>query len=137
MKNIIKGFRDFLLRGNVIDLAVAVVIGGAFGSIVTALVKDLITPLIGTIGGKADFSGLSFTINHSKFMIGDFLNALISFIIIAAVIYFLIVIPMNKIMSRLKRGEKIDPTEKTCPECLSLIPLKATRCKFCTTIQKK
>lgn len=133
----LKGFRDFILRGNVIDLAVAVVIGGAFGTIVTALVKDLITPIIGALGGQPDFSSLYFTINNSKFMIGDFLNALIGFLIIAAVIYFLIVLPMNTLMKKLKSGEKHDPTEKTCPECLSLIPIKATRCKFCTAVLKK
>lgn len=132
----LKGFRDFILRGNVLDLAVAVVIGAAFGAIVNALVKDLITPLIAALGGNPDFSQLYFTINHSKFMAGDFMNALISFLIIAAVIYFLVVLPMNKIMARLKRGEKVDPTEKTCPECLSMIPLAATRCKFCTSVQK-
>lgn len=129
----IKGFRDFILRGNVIDLAVAVVIGGAFSSIVNALVKDLITPLIAAIGGNPDFSGIYFTINKSKFMIGDFINALISFLIMAGVIYFLVVVPMNKIMARVKRGEKVDPTEKTCPQCLSLVPLKAKRCKYCTS----
>ncbi|HBP51456.1 TPA: large conductance mechanosensitive channel protein MscL [Candidatus Shapirobacteria bacterium] len=132
-----KGFRDFILRGNVIDLAVAVVIGGAFGSIVTALVKDIITPLIGAIGGTPDFSNLIFTLNGSKFLIGDFLNALISFLIISAVIYFLVVLPMNTIMAKIKKGEKVDPTNKTCPECLSQIPLKATRCKFCTAVLKK
>ncbi|HAP37983.1 mechanosensitive ion channel protein MscL [Candidatus Shapirobacteria bacterium RIFOXYD1_FULL_38_32] len=132
-----KGFRDFILRGNVIDLAVAVVIGGAFGSIVTALVKDIITPLIGAIGGTPDFSNLIFTLNGSKFLIGDFLNALISFLIISAVIYFLVVLPMNTIMAKIKKGEKVDPTNKTCSECLSQIPLKATRCKFCTAVIKK
>ena len=133
----LKGFRDFILRGNVLDLAVAVVIGGAFSSIVNALVKDIITPLIGAFGGKPDFSQLYFTVNGSKFMIGDFLNALTSFIIIAAVIYFFVVTPMNKLMERVKKGEKVDPTEKACPECLSLIPLKAHRCKFCTAVLKK
>lgn len=133
----IKGFRDFLLRGNVIDLAIAVVIGGAFGAIVTALVRDIITPIIGAFGGQPDFSSLYFTINNSKFMIGDFLNALVSFVMIGAVIYFVIVIPMNKINTRMKRGEKVDPTDKTCPECLSQIPIKAKRCKFCTSIVKK
>jgi len=128
----LKGFRDFLLRGNVVDLAVAVVIGSAFGAIVNALVKDLITPLIGAIGGQPDFSNIVFTINKSDFLIGDFLNALISFLIIASVIYFLVVLPMNGIVKKLKSGEKFDPMEKTCPECLSLIPLKAKRCKFCT-----
>jgi large conductance mechanosensitive channel len=133
----LKGFKEFLLRGNVIDLAVAVIIGGAFGALVTALVEDIITPFIGALGGTPDFSNLSFTINNSKFLIGDFLNALISFLIISAVIYFFIVLPMNKIIAGLRRGEKIDPTEQTCPDCLSLIPLKAKRCKFCTTIIKK
>jgi large conductance mechanosensitive channel len=133
----LKGFRDFVLRGNIIDLAVAVVIGGAFGKIVTALVKDIITPLIGAIGGQPDFSGFTFTINNSKFMIGDFFNELISFLIIAAVIYFLVVIPMNTLMKQLKKGEKKDPTEKACPECLSMVPLKAHRCKFCTAVLKK
>ena len=128
----LKGFRDFLLRGNVVDLAVAVVIGSAFGAIVNALVKDLITPLIGAIGGQPDFSNIVFTINKSDFLIGDFLNALISFLIIASVIYFLVVLPMNGIVKKLKSGEKFDPMEKTCPECFSLIPLKAKRCKFCT-----
>lgn len=132
----LKGFRDFILRGNVIDLAVAVVIGSAFGKIVDALVKDMITPFIGAFGGEPDFSKMSFTINNSKFMIGDFINALISFLIIAGVIYFFVITPMNHVMSRIKKGEKVDPTEKTCEECLSLIPLKAKRCKFCTAIVK-
>ncbi len=127
-----KGFRDFILRGNVIDLAVAVVIGGAFNTIVTALVKDVITPLIAAIGGKPDFSGIYFTVNNSRFMVGDFLNAVLSFMIVASVIYFFVVMPMNRIMARIKSGEKVDPSEKTCPECLSLIPVKAHRCKFCT-----
>jgi len=133
----LKGFKEFLFRGNVVDLAVAVVIGAAFGAIVTALVKDLVTPIIGAIGGKPDFSGIYFTLNNSKFMIGDFINALTSFIIVALVIYFVVIIPMNKMMARMKRGEKVDPTEKTCPECLSLIPLKARRCKFCTAVVGK
>jgi large conductance mechanosensitive channel len=128
----LKGFKEFILRGNVIDLAVAVVIGGAFGAIVNALVRDLITPLVAAIGGKRDFSGIFFTVNGSKFMIGDFMNAVVSFLIISAVIYFFVVTPMNKIMARMKRGEKVDPTEKMCPECLSSIPIKAKRCKYCT-----
>ncbi|KKS69894.1 MAG: Large-conductance mechanosensitive channel [Candidatus Daviesbacteria bacterium GW2011_GWA2_42_7] len=132
----LKGFRDFLLRGNVVDLAVAVVIGSTFGAIVNALVKDLITPLIGAIGGQPDFSNIVFTINKSEFLVGDFFNALISFLIISSVIYFLVVLPMNSIMKRLKSGEKLDPSEKACPECLSLIPLKAKRCKFCTAVVK-
>lgn len=132
----LKGFRDFILRGNVLDLAVAVVIGAAFGAIVNSMVKDLITPLIGALGGKPDFSGIYFTINNSKFMIGDFINALISFLIISAVVYFAVILPMNKVMARMKRGEKVDPTEKSCPECLSQVPVKARRCKFCTSVIK-
>lgn len=133
----IKGFRDFLLRGNVVDLAVAVIIGAAFGKIVTALVEDILTPLIGVVGGTPDFSGLSFTVNKAHFKIGDFLNALIAFLMIAAAIYFFVVVPMNRIMARLKRGERVDPAEKACPECLSLIPVKARRCKFCTVVVGK
>lgn len=129
----LKGFKDFIFRGNVIDLAVAVVMGSAFSGVVNALVKDMITPVIAAIGGKPDFSNLSFTVNNSKFMIGDFLNTLVSFAIISAVIYFLVILPMNTLMAKLRRGEKIDPADKTCPECLSIIPLKATRCKFCTS----
>lgn len=133
----LKGFRDFILRGNVVDLAVAVIIGAAFNSIVTALVKDIITPFIGAFGGKPDFSKIYFAINGSKFMIGDFLNALISFIIMSAVIYFFVVTPMNHVMTKIKKGEKVDPTERTCPECLSMIPAKAKRCKYCTAVVKK
>jgi large conductance mechanosensitive channel len=132
----LKGFRDFILRGNVIDLAVAVVVGGAFNAIVNSLVKDIITPFIAAIGGKKDFSALYFTINNSRFLIGDFVNAIISFVIIAAVIYFFIVAPMNRILAKIKKGEKVDPTEKQCPFCLSQIPIKATKCKFCTSSVK-
>lgn len=132
----LKGFRDFLLRGNVVDLAVAVIIGAAFGKIVDALVKDLITPFIGVFGGTPDFSSIAIEINHSKFMLGDFLNNLLSFVIVSAVIYFFVVLPMNKIMAKAKKGEKVDPTEKTCPQCLSLIPIKAKKCKFCTSLVK-
>ena len=127
-------FKKFILRGNTIDLAVAVVIGAAFGAIVTALVKDLITPLIAAIGGQPDFSSLYFTINDSKFMYGDFINAVIAFLIIAAVVFFLIVQPVNKLVAvsnRKKASE--DPTTKKCPECLSEVPSKATRCAFCTS----
>lgn len=129
----LKGFRDFILRGNVLDLAVAVVVGGAFNSIVQALVKDMITPFISAIGGQRDFSTYYFTINNSKFMYGDFVNAVISFVIIAAVVYFFIVTPMNKLLARVKKGEKVDPSEKQCPFCLSQVPIKATKCKFCTS----
>jgi large conductance mechanosensitive channel len=131
----LKGFRQFLLRGNVIDLAVAVVIGGAFGAVVTALVKDLITPLIAAIVGKPDFSAISFAINGSQFPIGDFINALISFLLIATAVYFFIVVPMNAFMARMRRGEAPpDPTTKKCAECLSDVPIGARRCAFCTSV---
>jgi large conductance mechanosensitive channel len=126
----VQGFKKFLLRGNLIELAVAVVIGIAFGAIVTSLVKDLITPLITAIGGKPDFSGLYFTVNHSKFAYGDFINALISFLIIAAVVYFLVLSPVVKLTARLQR--KQEATDRECPECLSEIPILATRCMYCT-----
>jgi large conductance mechanosensitive channel len=131
----LKGFRQFLLRGNVIDLAVAVVIGGAFGAVVTALVKDLITPLIAAIAGKPDFSAISFAINGSQFPIGDFINALVSFLLIATAVYFFIVVPMNAFMARMRRGEAPpDPTTKKCAECLSDVPIGARRCAFCTSV---
>ena len=133
----LKGFKQFILKGNVVDLAVGVVIGVAFGAVVTSLVEDIITPLIAAIGGTPDFSKLSFTINGSVFMIGDFLNAILSFIIIAAVIYFLVIVPMNKLIALTNRQKPIDPTTKKCPECLSVIPLEAKRCRFCTSVLKK
>lgn len=130
----LQGFRDFLLRGNVVDLAVAVVVGSAFNAIVQALVKDIITPLIGTLGGKPDFSTLKVSLNGSQFLLGDFLNAIISFLIIAAVIYFLVVLPMNKLQARLKRGESVTPTTKPCPDCLQQVPLQAKKCMYCTSV---
>ncbi|MDQ6708451.1 MAG: large conductance mechanosensitive channel protein MscL [Acidobacteriota bacterium] len=129
-----KGLRAFILRGNVVDLAIAVVIAGAFGAIVTAFVKDLLTPLIAAIIGKPDFSALAFTINGSKFLIGDFINALISFLLIAAAVYYFVVIPVGVLMARAKRGEiPPDPTTRKCPECLSEIPIAARRCAFCAS----
>lgn len=128
----LQGFKQFILKGNVVDLAVGVVIGVAFGSVVTALVEDIITPIIGAIGGTPDFSGISFTINNSKFLIGDFLNALISFLIVSSVIYFFVVLPMNKLLAATRKEKPVDPTTKKCPECLSVIPLDAKRCAFCT-----
>jgi large conductance mechanosensitive channel len=129
-----KGFRQFILRGNVLDLAVAVVMGAAFGAVVTALVKDLLTPFIAAIVGKPDFSTILFTINGSKFLFGDFINALISFLLIGAAVYFFVVLPVNALLARIKRGEApADPTTKKCPECLSDIPIAARRCAFCTT----
>ncbi|MCU1291585.1 MAG: large conductance mechanosensitive channel protein [Bryobacterales bacterium] len=130
----LKGFRQFILRGNVLDLAVAVVMGAAFGSVVTAMVKDLLTPLIGAIVGKPDFSAIEFAINGSQFPIGDLINALVSFLLIAAAVYFFVVVPVNALMARIKRGDAPpDPTTKACPECLSQIPIAARRCAFCTT----
>ncbi len=129
-----KEFKSFIIRGNTVDLAVAVVIGAAFGAIVTALVKDLITPLIAAIGGKPDFSSLHFTLNNSKFMYGDFLNAVLSFLIVAAVIFFLVIQPINKVMAYSNRNKAAaEAKEKKCPECLSMIPKAATRCAFCTS----
>src|SRR5579884_1410547 len=129
-----KGFKQFLMRGNVIDLAVAVVIGGAFGAVVTALVKDLLTPLIAAIGGKPDFSALQFEINGSKFLIGDFVNAIVSFLLIGAAVYIFVVSPMNALQARMNRGEAPpDPTTKKCPECLSDVPVAARRCAHCTS----
>ena len=125
------GFKKFLLRGNLVDLAVAVVIGVAFGAVVTALVTDLITPLIAAIGGKPDFAKLTFTVNHSKFLYGAFINALIAFLVIAAVIYFLVVLPMTKLLALTAKAEVA--TEKECSECLSKIPLAARRCMYCTS----
>ena len=129
-----KDFKKFILRGNMVDLAVAVVVGAAFGAIVTALVADFITPLLAAIGGQPDFSKLSFFINGSEFKYGHFLNALISFLIIAAVVFFLVVQPINKLTAVSNRKKTADePGTKKCPECLSEVPVKATRCAFCTT----
>src|SRR5215831_1096160 len=130
----LKGFKQFMLRGNVLDLAVAVVIGGAFGAVVTALVKDLITPFIAAAVGKPDFSAIVFTVNGSMFPIGDFINALVSFLLISAAVYFFIVVPVNAFIARMRRGEAPpDPTTKKCPECLSDVPIAARRCAFCTS----
>ena len=126
----VKGFREFLTRGNLVDLAVAVVIGTAFTAIVTAIVKDFITPLIGAIWGERSFSSLTFTVHGSKFLYGDLINAALSFLIIAAVVYFLIVLPMAKLLER--RHRVAEATERDCPECLSSIPIAAKRCKYCT-----
>jgi large conductance mechanosensitive channel len=129
----LKGFGQFLMRGNVVDLAVAVVIGGAFGAIVTALVKDLITPLIAALFGKPDFSAIAFEINSSKFLVGEFINAIVAFVLVAAAIYFFVVVPMNSITTRFVKPADV-PKLKECPECLSDIPDAAHRCKFCTSV---
>jgi large conductance mechanosensitive channel len=127
-----KEFREFILRGSVVDLAVGVIIGGAFGAIVAAFVKDLITPLIG-IPGKIDLSAYKFTVHGSIFQIGDFLNTIISFLIIAAVVFCLIVKPVNYLMSLRKTEPAVEPVTRECPRCLSNVPVAATRCAFCTS----
>lgn len=131
------GFKKFITRGNVVDLAIGVVIGASFTAVVNSLVKDLITPLIAVIVHTPNFSELKFTVHGSVFVYGDFLNALISFVLVAAAAYFLVVLPVNALLARVKRGEYTDPTDKTCPECLSKIPILARRCAFCTMEQKE
>jgi large conductance mechanosensitive channel len=131
---LLKGFRQFVFRGNVVDLAVAVVIGASFGTVVTALVKDLLTPLIAAIVGSPDFSAIQFTVNGSQFLVGDFINAVVAFVMIAAAVYFFVVVPMNAFIARQHRGEAPpDPTTKKCSECLSEVPIAARRCAFCTS----
>jgi large conductance mechanosensitive channel len=128
----LKEFRQFILRGNLVDLAVAVVIGTAFTAVVTSLVKNLITPLIAAIGGQPDFGDLAFTINDSRFGYGDFLNALVSFLIVAAVVFFLVVKPVNTLMARFRTEPDVERPTRDCPACLSQVPEKARRCAFCT-----
>jgi large conductance mechanosensitive channel len=132
-KGVLTEFKEFVLRGNVVDLAVAVVIGAAFGAVITALVSDIFTPLIGAIfGGHGAFDGLSFTIHHSVFLYGAFLDAIISFVVIAAAIFFLVVKPLNTLALRRQRGVEPEVTTRPCPECLTEIPKLATRCSACT-----
>ncbi len=129
----LSGFKQFILRGNVVDLAVGVVIGAAFGSVVTAFTKDLLTPLIAAIVGKPDFSSISFMINGTPFPVGDFINALVSFLLVAGAVYFFVVTPINALIARMSKAPvPADPTTKKCPECLSEIPIDARRCGFCT-----
>jgi large conductance mechanosensitive channel len=132
MPKLLEGFKKFILRGNAVDLAVGVVIGASFGAVVTALVKDLITPLIGAVAKVPDFSGLVFTLNGSKFMYGEFINALISFLLVAFAVYFCVILPINALMARTKKNEAAAPTTKKCPECMSEIPIEAKRCAHCT-----
>jgi large conductance mechanosensitive channel len=129
------GFRKFILRGNVVDLAVGVVVGAAFGAIVTALVKDLITPLIAAIVGKPSFDALHFTVHKSTFLYGDFINAIVSFLLIATAVYFFVVLPVNSLMARFKTERDPEEPTKDCPECLSSIPQAASRCAFCAVEQ--
>jgi large conductance mechanosensitive channel len=129
-----QGFKQFMLRGNVIDLAVAVVMGTAFTAVVTALVKDLLTPLIAAIVSAPDFSAIAIDVNGSKLLIGDFINALFSFVMVGAAVYFFVVLPVNALVARMRRGEAApDPTTKKCPECLSEVAIAARRCAFCTS----
>jgi len=127
------GFKQFLLRGNVVDLAVGVVVGVAFGGVVTAFTKDLLTPLIAAIVAKPDFSAIQFTVNGSKFLLGDFINAIVSFLIIATAVYYMVVLPVNALVSRARKEPPADPTTKKCPECMSEIAIGAKRCAFCTS----
>lgn len=129
-----RGFKQFLLRGNVLDLAVGVVIGVAFGAVITSFVKNLLTPLIAAVVGKPDFSAYSFEINGSKLLYGEFVNTVISFLLVATAVYFFLVLPMNKLVERSRKSAvPADPTTKKCPECLSEIPIDARRCAHCTT----
>jgi large conductance mechanosensitive channel len=128
----VRDFREFLLRGNLVDMAVGIVIGIAFAAVVTALVADIITPIIAAIGGQPNFDGLSFRINKSHFLYGAFIDSLISFIVIAAAVFFLVVKPVNALMARRKTEPPVDATTRPCPECLSEIPIAARRCAFCT-----
>ena len=133
MAQLLKDFRAFILRGNLVDLAVAVVIGAAFTALVNAFVKDIITPLIAAIFGKHDFSTLAFTINGSRFAYGDFINAVLTFVIVAAVLFFFVIRPVNALLSRRRTEPPVDEDVRACPECLSEIPVAAMRCAFCTT----
>jgi len=128
------GFKQFLLRGNVVDMAVGIVIGAAFGTVVSSFVKDLLTPFIAAIVRKPDFSGIFFQINGSKFLIGEFVNAIISFLLIAAAVYYAVVLPVNALVARVNKQPPAAPTTKKCPECVSEIPIEAKRCAFCTSV---
>jgi len=131
-----KGFKQFILRGNVVDLAVGVVIGASFGTVVNSLVKDILTPFISAIFKAPDFSGLMFIVNGSSFMYGNFINSLIAFIIVATSVYFFVVTPINTLISKTRKEKPLDPTTKKCTECLSEIPLEAKRCPYCTSVLK-
>ena len=128
----LRDFKQFVLRGNVVDLAVGVVIGVAFGAVISALVADLLTPLIAAIAGKHDFSALTFTVHHSTFLYGAFINAIIAFVLIAAAVFYFVVRPVNALMARRKTEPATEPETRECPECLSSIPVAARRCAFCT-----
>ena len=129
----LREFRAFILRGNLVDLAIAVVVGTAFTAVVNAIVKDLITPLIAAVGGEPNFGDLDFTINGSRFAYGDFLNALVTFLLVSAVLFFLVIKPVNALMDALRTEPEVESPTRPCPECLSQIPRAASRCMFCTS----
>ena len=131
----LKEFKAFILRGNVVDLAVGIVIGAAFGAVVTAFVKDLLTPLIGAIFGQPNFNNLTFTVNKAQFNYGDFINFLVAFLLVAAALFFFVVKPINWLTARARREPAPEPDTTKCPECLSVIPAAARRCAFCTAVQ--
>jgi len=130
---LMSGFKQFLLRGNVVDMAVGIVVGAAFGTVVSSFVKDLLTPFIAAIVRQPDFSAIAFEINGSKFLIGNFVNSVVSFVIIAAAVYFAVVLPINSLVARAYKQPPAEPTTKRCPECISEIPIQAKRCAFCTS----
>ncbi|MDQ1391564.1 MAG: large conductance mechanosensitive channel [Acidimicrobiaceae bacterium] len=132
-KGLLGEFKDFLLRGNVVDLAIAVIIGTAFGLVVSALVKDLLTPIVAAVFGKPDFSNLTFTINHSRFLFGDFINQVIAFLSVATAVFFVVVKPVNLLAERRRLAPEPESSDRPCPECLSQIPKAARRCSYCTT----
>jgi large conductance mechanosensitive channel len=134
IKDSLKGFKQFILRGNVVDLAVGIVIGAGFSGIVNSFVKDFVTPLVGIFFNSADFANFTFSIHGSKFSPGDFINNLISFVIIAIVVFFFVVTPMNLLVSRMQDAPPADPATKKCPQCLGEVPTKATRCCYCTQV---
>lgn len=127
-------FKQFLMRGNLVELAVAIVIGVAFADLVTAFVADLVTPLLAAIGGQPDFSNLTFTVNNSQFLYGDFINKAIAFVLIALVVFLFVIKPFNALVTRMRREAPADPSEQHCPECLNLVPIAARRCGFCTSV---
>jgi len=129
----LKDFKQFILRGNVVDLAIGVVMGAAFTSVVNSLVKDVLTPFISALFKQPDFSGLYFTLNHSRFAYGNFINALVSFLIVSTTVYFFVVTPLNTLVAKMRKEPPVDPTTKKCPECLSEIPKEAKRCAHCTS----
>ena len=132
----LSGFKQFILRGNVVDMAVGVVIGAAFAGVVSALTKDLLTPLIAAVAGKPDFSKITFTVHGSVFALGDFINAVIAFVLVAGSVYYFVVIPVNLLVTRMRRAAApADPTTKKCSECLSEIPIEARRCAHCSQPQ--